>query len=120
GRGPDRGGRRRGGRTAPERARTGRRLLVGPRRPRNVGGVRAGRRVSRLVVIDADVLGRHRTGDETYVQNLLRRLPALASDEFRFAALTRRPDLVPEGVEAVEVPARFQELRMIWGVPRTL
>jgi glycosyltransferase involved in cell wall biosynthesis len=76
--------------------------------------------VSRLVVIDADVLGRHRTGDETYVQNLLRRLPALAGDEFRFAALTRRPDLVPEGVEAVEVPARFQELRMIWGVPRTL
>ncbi|MDX6568634.1 MAG: hypothetical protein QOH15_1212, partial [Gaiellales bacterium] len=23
-----------------------------------------------LVVIDADVLGRHRTGDETYVENL--------------------------------------------------
>jgi glycosyltransferase involved in cell wall biosynthesis len=76
--------------------------------------------VSELVVVDADVLGRHRTGDETYVQNLLRRLPALAGDEFRFAALTRRPDLVPEGVEAVELPARFQELRMLWGVPRAL
>jgi glycosyltransferase involved in cell wall biosynthesis len=76
--------------------------------------------VSDLVVVDADVLGRHRTGDETYVQNLLRRLPALAGDEFRFAALTRRPDLVPEGVEAVELPARFQELRMLWGVPRAL
>jgi glycosyltransferase involved in cell wall biosynthesis len=76
--------------------------------------------VSRLVAIDADVLGRHRTGDETYVQNLLRRLPALAGDEFRFAALTRRPDLVPDGVEAVEVPARFQELRMLWGVQRAL
>jgi glycosyltransferase involved in cell wall biosynthesis len=73
-----------------------------------------------LVVIDADVLGRHRTGDETYVENLLRRLPALAGHEFRFAALTRHPRLVPEGVEAVEVPARFQELRMTWAVPRAL
>jgi glycosyltransferase involved in cell wall biosynthesis len=76
--------------------------------------------MSTLVVIDADVLGRHRTGDETYVQNLLRRLPALAADEFRFAALTRRPDLVPEGVEAVELNARFQELRMLLGVSRSL
>jgi glycosyltransferase involved in cell wall biosynthesis len=76
--------------------------------------------MTRLVVIDADVLGRQRTGDETYVQNLLRRLPGLAGDEFRFAALTRHPRLVPEGVEAVEVSARFQELRMIWGVPRAL
>ena len=76
--------------------------------------------MSRLVVIDADVLGRHRTGDETYVQNLLRRLPALAGDEFRFAALTRRPDLVPDGVEAVAVPARFQELRMLWSVQGAL
>ena len=76
--------------------------------------------MSRLVVIDADVLGRHRTGDETYVENLLRRLPPLAGDEFRFAALTRRPDLVPERVEPVEVRARFQELRMLIGVPRAL
>jgi len=76
--------------------------------------------VSKLVVIDADVLGRHRTGDETYVENLLRRLPVLAGDEFRFAALTRRPGLVPDGVEAVEVQARFQELRMLLGVPRAL
>ena len=28
-----------------------------------------------LVVVDADVLGRQRTGDETYVANLLRELP---------------------------------------------
>ena len=76
--------------------------------------------MSRLVVLDADVLGRHRTGDETYVLNLLRRLPALAGGEFRFAALTRRPDLVPDGVEPVEVPARLQELRMAWSVPRAL
>ncbi len=73
-----------------------------------------------LVVVDADVLGRRRTGDETYVENLLRRLPALAGGEFRFAAITRRPDLVPEGVEPVELPARFQELRMALGVPRLL
>jgi len=73
-----------------------------------------------LVVIDADVLGRHRTGDETYVENLLRRLPALARDELRFAAFTRHPQLVPEGIEAVEVPARFQELRMVSAVPRAL
>jgi hypothetical protein len=40
----------------------------------------------------------------------------VAGDEFTFAVLTR-PDLVPEGVEAV-VLARFQELRMLLGVPR--
>src|SRR5438067_5519142 len=73
-----------------------------------------------LVVVDADVLGRQRTGDETYVENLLQRLPALAGGELRFAALTRRPDLVPEGVEPVHVPARFQELRMLHAVPRAL
>jgi alpha-1,3-rhamnosyl/mannosyltransferase len=73
-----------------------------------------------LVVVDADVLGRRRTGDETYVLNLLRHLPAAAADRLRFAALTRRPDLVPDGVEAIHVPARFQELRMAWSVPRTL
>jgi glycosyltransferase involved in cell wall biosynthesis len=73
-----------------------------------------------LVVIDADVLGRQRTGDETYVANLLRRLPALAGGELRFAALTRRPDLVPQGVEAVHVPASLQELRMLHSVPAAL
>lgn len=73
-----------------------------------------------LVVIDADVLGRERTGDETYVENLLRRLPAVADGELRFAAITRRPDLVPAGVEPIEVPTGFQELRMAWSVPRAL
>ena len=73
-----------------------------------------------LVVIDADVLGRERTGDETYVENLLRHLPELAAGELRFAAVTRRPDLVPEGVEPVELSATLQELRMAWGVPRLL
>lgn len=73
-----------------------------------------------LVVLDADVLGRERTGDETYVLNLLRHLPAAAAGELRFAAMTRRPDLVPPGIDAVHVPARSQELRMAWSVPRTL
>ena len=73
-----------------------------------------------LVVVDADVLGRERTGDETYVENVLGRLPGLAGRELRFAALTRHPELVPDGVEPVHVPARFQELRMIHAVPRAL
>ena len=72
-----------------------------------------------LVVLDADVLGRQRTGDETYVENLLRELPAAGGD-LRLAALTRRPDLVPDGVEAVALPSRSQELRMAWSVPRAL
>jgi glycosyltransferase involved in cell wall biosynthesis len=69
-----------------------------------------------LVVIDADVLGRQRTGDETYVAELLRALPAIG-EGLRFAAITRRPDLVPPGVEPIELPARFQELRMAVRVP---
>ena len=73
-----------------------------------------------LVVVDADVLGRERTGDETYVENLLRALPALAGDELRIAAVTRRPERVPHGVEAVSLPARLQELRMAWTLPRLL
>jgi glycosyltransferase involved in cell wall biosynthesis len=75
--------------------------------------------VKPLVVVDADVLGRQRTGEETYVENLLRELPAAAPD-LRVAAVTRRPDLVPEGVEAVALPARSQEVRMAWSLPRLL
>jgi glycosyltransferase involved in cell wall biosynthesis len=72
-----------------------------------------------LVLIDADVLGRHRTGDETHVANLLRTLPA-AAEGLRLAAVTRRPDLVPAGVEPIELPARLQEARMAWSLPRLL
>ena len=72
-----------------------------------------------LVVVDADVLGRHRTGDETYVRELLRALPAHA-DGLRLAAITRRPDLVPDGVEPIHLPARVQELRMAVRVPLLL
>jgi glycosyltransferase involved in cell wall biosynthesis len=71
------------------------------------------------VLIDADVLGRQRTGDETYVENLLRALPT-AAPELRFAAVTRHPEHVPDGIETLELPAGSQELRMAWKLPRLL
>ena len=73
-----------------------------------------------LVVVDADVLGRERTGDETHVENLLRRLPAAAAGALRFAAVTRHPDLVPDGVEPIALSTGRQELRMAWALPRLL
>jgi len=74
-----------------------------------------------LVVVDADVLGRQRTGDETYVRNLLRELPPLAAAAgIRLAAVVRAPELVPEGVEAIVLETRVQELRLAWGLPRLL
>jgi len=72
-----------------------------------------------LVVLDADVLGRQRTGDETYVSALLTELAKLET-ELRFAAVTRRPELVPEGVEAVRLDAGSQILRMGLTMPRLL
>jgi glycosyltransferase involved in cell wall biosynthesis len=73
------------------------------------------------VVFDADVLGRRRTGDETYALNLLRELGPLASAAgIRLVAVTRHPELVPASVEPVELPARVQEARMAWSLPRAL
>jgi glycosyltransferase involved in cell wall biosynthesis len=72
-----------------------------------------------VILFDADVLGRRRTGDETYVRELLRALPEAAPD-LRIAALTRDAALVPEGVEPVVLEARSQELRMAVRVPRVL
>jgi glycosyltransferase involved in cell wall biosynthesis len=73
------------------------------------------------VVVDADVLGRERTGDETYVRNLLRELAPLApAAGIELLAVTRRPDLVPDGLEPLELPARRQELRMAVSLPRAL
>jgi glycosyltransferase involved in cell wall biosynthesis len=69
-----------------------------------------------VIVVDADFLGRRRTGDETYVRELLRALPR----DLDVAAVTRRPDLVPEGVRAIELDSRVQELRMLWTLPRLL
>jgi glycosyltransferase involved in cell wall biosynthesis len=75
----------------------------------------------KLVAIDADVLGRQRTGDETYVRNLLRELAPLAEEaRIRIAAVTRRPELVPDGIEPVELTTRSQELRMAFSLPRAL
>jgi len=74
-----------------------------------------------LVVVDADVLGRRRTGDETYVLNLLRELAPLAPEAgLRIAAVTRQPTLVPEGIEAVRLETASQELRMTLMLPRLL
>ena len=61
------------------------------------------------------MLGRNRTGEETYVLNLLRQLPVVAPD-LDFAAVTRHPELVPDGVEPIDLPARFQETRMAWSL----
>ena len=91
------------------------RRLLGRGGPRDARGLRGGR----VILIDADVLGRERTGDETYVTNLLRELPAAAPD-LHFAAVTRRPDLVPAGIEPLDLPARFQETRMACSLPRLL
>jgi glycosyltransferase involved in cell wall biosynthesis len=75
--------------------------------------------VTPLVVVDADVLGRQRTGDETYVENLLREL-AMLDHGLRLAAVTRRPELVPAGIEPLELQARSQPLRMAVSLPLAL
>jgi glycosyltransferase involved in cell wall biosynthesis len=72
-----------------------------------------------LVVIDADVLGRQRTGDESYVSALLLQL-ANTETGLRFAAVTRNPRLVPPKIEALELPARSQPWRMAVTLPRLL
>jgi glycosyltransferase involved in cell wall biosynthesis len=72
-----------------------------------------------VILIDADVLGRRRTGDETYVRELLRALPAAAPD-LRIAALVRDPSLLPEGIEPIVLQTRSQEFRMAVQVPRLL
>src|SRR5205807_9883628 len=82
------------------------------------GQVGRGRVSAPLVLIDADVLGRQRTGDETYVAALLRELRA--APQLRFAAVTRRPGLVPDGIEPIELPARSQVWRMAFSLPRLL
>ena len=75
----------------------------------------------KLVVVDADVLGRRRTGDETYVRNLLAELAQLAPPAgLRVAAVTRRRDLVPEGIEPIALETSVQEVRMAWTLQRVL
>ncbi|MEM2097066.1 MAG: glycosyltransferase, partial [Methanothrix sp.] len=77
--------------------------------------------MTRLVVVDADVLGRRRTGDETYVRNLLAELAPLGEHAgLRLAAVTRHPELVPAGIEPVELATGSQEVRMALTLPRAL
>ena len=77
--------RRAGGGTSSSRSASARAALhlAARRRPRR--GALAGARVS-LVVVDADVLGRERTGDETYVRNLLRDAPRAGGRRRGFAS----------------------------------
>jgi glycosyltransferase involved in cell wall biosynthesis len=72
-----------------------------------------------LVVVDADVLGRQRTGDETYILGLLGALGAI-DHGLRIGAITRFPALVPPGIEPVLLPARSQLARMSFSLPRML
>ena len=74
-----------------------------------------------LVVVDADVLGRRRTGDETYMTNLLRCFVPLAAEaRVRLGAVTRHRELVPAGIEVLALSTSVQELRMAWSLPRLL
>ena len=75
--------------------------------------------MSALVVVDADVLGRRRTGDETYVRELLRELGS-TTRPFELAAVTRDPALLPAGVRPLHLPARNQWVRLGWRLPRLL
>ncbi|MGH2785941.1 MAG: glycosyltransferase family 4 protein [Actinomycetota bacterium] len=69
------------------------------------------------ILIDADVLGRHRTGDETYVENLLRELGA-RTDPLRYLAVTRSPERIPAGVEPHRLKAGSQLIRTFVSLPR--
>jgi glycosyltransferase involved in cell wall biosynthesis len=51
------------------------------------------------VLVDADVVGRQRTGDETYTVNLLRELPHVAPD-LDLACSLRDPSALPADVDA--------------------
>jgi glycosyltransferase involved in cell wall biosynthesis len=71
------------------------------------------------VLVDADVLGRHRTGDESYVANLLRELPGLdGAVDLRVGASSRHPELVPHGITPLTLAARGQALRLAVRLPR--
>jgi glycosyltransferase involved in cell wall biosynthesis len=72
-----------------------------------------------LILIDADALGRQRTGNETYIRELLRELAVRAGD-LSLAAVTRHPELVPEGIEPIELQAQHQIVRMSVQLPRLL
>src|SRR5206468_11314955 len=121
-RGRDRGGGPPSRRARAPRQRAGAALHLGAGRGcrRRVLSPCARMSADPLVVIDADVLGRLRTGDESYVRNLLRCFGEIGETGLRIAAVTRHPELVPTGVEALPLETRVQELRMAWALPRLL
>jgi glycosyltransferase involved in cell wall biosynthesis len=59
-----------------------------------------------LVLVDADTVGRGRTGDESYTVNLLRELPA-AAPELALACVLRDPSALP-----ADVPLDVRRLRL--------
>jgi glycosyltransferase involved in cell wall biosynthesis len=69
-----------------------------------------------LVLVDADTLGRQRTGDESYVENLLREL-VLLQPPFRLAAVVRRPGGCSPPVQAIVLSEHSQVLRMCLRLP---
>jgi hypothetical protein len=77
------------------------------------------REESALVVLDADVLCLERTGDDTYIRNLLRDLSGVEAG-FELAVVTCRRDVVRDGIPAVELRARNQPVRMAVQLPLLL
>lgn len=79
---------------------------------------RAGRPV---VVVDADVIGRARTGDETYWRGLLTGfVDEDLTARFDMRAATSRPDLIPAGITPINVGARGQADRLLRRLPAVL
>jgi glycosyltransferase involved in cell wall biosynthesis len=75
---------------------------------------------SPLVLVDADTVGRARTGDEAYTINLLRELPDVAPD-LVFAASLRdpsaMPDDVPSSVRRIALPVASPYRRIPFALP---
>jgi glycosyltransferase involved in cell wall biosynthesis len=71
------------------------------------------------VVVDADVLGRQRTGDETYIRQLLVGLSELDTG-LDIHAVARGAALVPEGITPEVLPVRRYAARLAWQLPRRL
>ncbi len=106
---------------------------AGPRRsgarPRlHVGGRRARRRSPSTARLPHEARaarrGRARAaphrGRDVRPEPLARLAGARRRGGARLAAATRHPELVPDGVEPVELAAGSQEIRMAWRVPRLL